>query len=604
MSAQKQSEQKQSASSSSLVGRRLGRYEVLAKLASGGMASVYVARAQGVAGFERLVAIKALHANLAHEEEFMAMFLDEARLAARIRHPNVVPTLDISDTVDAGYYLVMEYVEGEHVGRLLSSAANRGERLPAPVTLRIMVDTLGGLSAAHKLTDDSGKCLNLVHRDISPHNILVGVDGIARLTDFGVAKAEDRLTHTREGQIKGKLSYMAPEHASAGRTDLRSDLFSVGTVLWECLTVKRLFRAESAAATLKRLLSEEIQPPSNIAEELKPLDDLVLKALSRDIDKRFQDADSFAEALEERASEVGGMASLRTVGKAVRTHAADKLERDKKRIKEAVELLATSTTSSGVQRRTAEDPNSEVSVDMRTPSSGAQQSVLSVLSSTSNLSKLSGVHMQHTQKSVLLPGARVPPPGPWPPEDSEAISISPLPGEPPEIPGLRPSLMPQIFAGRFRPVWFAALAAFFVVLAAAAFWALSGQQQEQIRVIAITPDQQQTPPTTPPPAAERAEAEGPAVPAEHLTPGTPGTPGTARPTGAGAGKVKTPTAADPKVHGSTSAHREPTERKGRGSSISKSSRKRETQKPTRTRPSAPRRQPVPDDDFPASNPYL
>ena len=181
------------------AGHRLGRYEILAKLASGGMAVVYVASAQGAAGFERLVALKVLHANLAYEDEFIHMFLDEARLAARIRHPNVVPTIDISDSIQTGYFLVMEYIEGDHLGGLLGAAHRAGGRLSLPVILRIVADALAGLGAAHALTDDNGRPLQLVHRDVSPHNVLVGCDGVSRLTDFGVAKAEDRLTHTRDG---------------------------------------------------------------------------------------------------------------------------------------------------------------------------------------------------------------------------------------------------------------------------------------------------------------------------------------------------------------------------------------------------------------------
>ena len=156
------------------------------------------------------------------------MFLDEARLAARIRHPNVVPTIDISDTQDAGYYLVMDYIEGDHLGALLQKAYKLGARLPAPIALRVIVDALEGLAAAHELTDESGRRINLVHRDVSPHNIMVSTDGIARITDFGVAKAEVRLSTTRQGQFKGKLAYMAPEHASTGEADQRSDLFSAG----------------------------------------------------------------------------------------------------------------------------------------------------------------------------------------------------------------------------------------------------------------------------------------------------------------------------------------------------------------------------------------
>jgi serine/threonine-protein kinase len=301
-----------------MAGRQLGRYEILTQLASGGMASVYIARAQGVAGFERLVAIKVLHPHLAYEQEFISMFLDEARLAARIRHMNVVPTLDVSDSPGDGYFLVMEYIEGNHLGALLGRAAKKGERLPQPFVCRVLVDTLQGLGAAHRLTDEHGTPLKLVHRDVSPHNILVGTDGIARLTDFGVAKADVRMASTRAGQFKGKLSYMAPEQASSNETDQRSDLFSVGIILWESLTGRRLFKGESNAATLNKLLNDTIIKPSDLWPDLEPFDDVVMKALSRSPEGRFQSADEFGDALDNAAGRAG-VAKTRDVAEVVRS---------------------------------------------------------------------------------------------------------------------------------------------------------------------------------------------------------------------------------------------------------------------------------------------
>lgn len=321
---------------SSLAGRRLGRYEVLARLASGGMAGVYVARALGVAGFERLFAIKVLHPHLAHEEEFISMFLDEARLAARIRHPNVVPTIDISDTEDAGYFLVMDYIEGDHLGALLQQAYRRGTKLPFSISLRIAVDALNGLGAAHALTDENGQRINLVHRDVSPHNIMVSTDGIARLTDFGVAKAEVRLSTTQEGQFKGKLAYMSPEHASNGEADQRSDLFSMAIILWESLTGRRLFRAENHAATLHKICLEPIPLLSSVDPALAPFDEVLAKGLERDRDLRFQSAEEFAEAIEEHAHVLDGVANPRAVAKLVREYAVEKLERDQSLVRAAI----------------------------------------------------------------------------------------------------------------------------------------------------------------------------------------------------------------------------------------------------------------------------
>ena len=321
-----------------MAGRQLGRYEILTQLASGGMASVYIARAQGVAGFERLVAVKVLHPHLAYEQEFISMFLDEARLAARIRHMNVVPTLDISDSPGDGYFLVMEYIEGNHLGALLGRAAKNGERLPHPFVCRVLVDTLQGLAAAHRLTDEHGTPLRLVHRDVSPHNILIGTDGIARLTDFGVAKADVRMASTRAGQFKGKLSYMAPEQASTSETDQRSDLFSVGIILWESLTGRRLFKGESNAATLNKLLNDTVVKPSEFWPDLEPFDAVVMKALSRNADERFQDADEFGEAIDEAAGRAG-MAKTRDVAEVVRSLDADKLQGERQRVRDSIQML-------------------------------------------------------------------------------------------------------------------------------------------------------------------------------------------------------------------------------------------------------------------------
>ena len=185
-------------------GTRLGLYEILGILGTGGMATVYLGRAHAVGGFQRLVAIKYLHPHLLRDEEFIQMFLDEGRLAARIHHPNVVATVDLEQN-DLGIYIVSEYIEGDQLLGLYKKARARDERIPAPVTVRIMLDVLSGLHAAHELTDDDGKPLQIVHRDISPHNVLVGSDGISRLTDFGIAKAEERISTTREGIVKGKL---------------------------------------------------------------------------------------------------------------------------------------------------------------------------------------------------------------------------------------------------------------------------------------------------------------------------------------------------------------------------------------------------------------
>ncbi len=275
----------------------LGDYTVLAKIASGGMATVYVARKHGAGGFERLVAIKVCHPHLRDNEEFVSMFLDEARLAARIHHPNVVATLDVND--GDLLYLVMEYVEGYSLAKLTREATRTQTILPVELCVSVMIDALTGLHAAHELRDADDQPLNLVHRDVSPQNVLVGIDGIARITDFGIAFASARHTVTSDGRIKGKYSYLCPEQITALPATRRMDLFSAGIVLWESLTGCPLFRKKDDAGTVNAVLNEVVRAPSSIVPTLpRELDLVVQKALERDPAARYATAADFAEALE------------------------------------------------------------------------------------------------------------------------------------------------------------------------------------------------------------------------------------------------------------------------------------------------------------------
>jgi eukaryotic-like serine/threonine-protein kinase len=279
--------------------RGVGRYIIYGELASGGMAAVYLGQSLGQAGFSRAVAIKRLHEHLAREPEFVAMLIDEAKLLSSVHHPNVVSTLDIVCEND-DLLIVMDYVEGETLAMLLREAGKRSPgRGPSPaVVSRIMLDALEGLHAAHTAKTHKGEPLNIVHRDVSPQNIMVGVDGVARVLDFGVAKAEHRRHVTRPGHIKGKFSYMSPEQVRGARVDARTDVFATGIVLWECLTGHRLFAPTEKTRGVERVLTMPIPRPSTHDKTLsREIDDVVMRALERDPAARYASAADFARAL-------------------------------------------------------------------------------------------------------------------------------------------------------------------------------------------------------------------------------------------------------------------------------------------------------------------
>ncbi len=289
----------------------IGRYAVHDEIASGGMATVHLGRLLGPVGFSRTVAIKRLHPQYAKDPDFSSMFIDEARLAARIRHPNVVATLDVV-AMESELLLVMDYVQGESLSRLLRTARNRQELVPLRILTTTLAGILHGLHAAHEAKTERGERLEIVHRDVSPQNILVGSDGVARVLDFGVAKAAVRMQSTREGQIKGKLSYMAPEQLRGdSNVDRRVDVYAAGVVLWEGLVGKRLFEAENEGRLLTKILLEPVPSPQMFVPSIpNELSDIVMRALARNRDERFSTAREFAQALEQvmhpaNASEIG-----------------------------------------------------------------------------------------------------------------------------------------------------------------------------------------------------------------------------------------------------------------------------------------------------------
>lgn len=280
-----------------MLPRKYGRYEALELIASGGMGSVYFGRARGAGGFERQVAIKVMHQHIAEDPSARAMFLDEARLAACIHHPNVVPTVDVAED---GSFIVMEYVAGASLDAVLKRLGEEGKLLPVEVSLRIILDVLEGLHAAHELTSPDGP-LNIVHRDVSPHNILVGVDGLSRLTDFGIAYAEYRIASTKAGELKGKLRYMAPERIEDDATDRVCDVYSVACVLWEMLVGERLVEGEIGAIVACNIVAGPRATPRELRPAVPPaIDAVCMKGLQRS-DNRYPSALALGQALEDAA---------------------------------------------------------------------------------------------------------------------------------------------------------------------------------------------------------------------------------------------------------------------------------------------------------------
>jgi len=276
----------------------IGRYALFDELARGGMATVHIGRLLGQGGFARTVAIKRLHPHLAKDPEFVTMLLDEARLAGRIQHANVVAMLDVVAT-DGELFIVMEYVHGEALSRLLRAASRAGEHVRPAIASALMVGVLDGLHAAHEVRGDRGEPLGLVHRDVTPHNIMVRRDGNALVVDFGVAKAAGRFHTTEEGKIKGKLPYMAPEQLRGGNVSRRTDIYAAGAVLWETLVGERLVGGQNEGEVLEQLLFGSIKPPSTRVDGVPPaLDEVVMRALSKDPKERFATAQEMARALE------------------------------------------------------------------------------------------------------------------------------------------------------------------------------------------------------------------------------------------------------------------------------------------------------------------
>jgi hypothetical protein len=338
----------------------LGRYVLHRELASGGMAAVYFGRLIGPSGFARTVAIKRPHAHLMKDRDFAMMLIDEARLAARIRHPNVVSTLDVIET-ESELALVMDYVHGEALSRLAAATRSRGESVPLPIAAAILIDALHGLHAAHEAADETGRPLGIVHRDVSPQNLIVGGDGITRIVDFGIAKAAGRLLTTRDGSVKGKYAYMAPEQIRGQPVTRQTDIFAASIVLWELLTGEGLFRGANEGEEVYKCLEGVADPPSTRNPKVPPaFDAIVLRGLAKTPSERYATAREMASDIERaapavRPSEIGAWVE-RLAGGILRGRAEIIAEMERTTTDPAAVVPGLALTSAAVVEKGASEP--------------------------------------------------------------------------------------------------------------------------------------------------------------------------------------------------------------------------------------------------------
>jgi serine/threonine-protein kinase len=276
-----------------IKGTRFGKYTLINRIAVGGMAEIFLARQEGLEGFEKTICIKRIRPHLSSQVSFVRMFLNEAKLAAQLNHPNIVQIYDLG-RIGESYFIAMEYIHGRDMSRCIPKAEKIGIQFPLVYALKVVTSICEGLYFAHNRTDAYGKPLNIVHRDITPENVMVSFNGTVKILDFGIAKATSQIEQTRAGEIKGKLSYMSPEQCMGKPLDHRSDIFSLGVIAYEWITGYKLFTGENEMAILKAIIDGKIYPPSYFKEDVpEAVERILMKALEKDREKRYQSAWDF-----------------------------------------------------------------------------------------------------------------------------------------------------------------------------------------------------------------------------------------------------------------------------------------------------------------------
>ncbi len=299
------------------VGSSASSYEILAKLAEGGMAEIFLARSKTGAGVERMVVLKRVLRHAAQDEQLVKLFVDEARLAAQLQHPNVVQVYDVGK-LGSSYFFSMEYVHGETVRDVMLHARHRGLKIPIATVMTLAAGAAAGLSHAHERRGMNGRPLGIVHADVSPSNLMITYDGVVKIVDFGIAKAEHSVADV-EHPVKGKLCYMSPEQVRSRPLDRRSDLFSLGIVLWELLTLQGLFRGDSDFLVMNSIITEPVMAPSQVRPDVpRDVDDIVMRLLAKEPERRYQSAAELLDAIEAATMRMSSLLSTATVARQMR----------------------------------------------------------------------------------------------------------------------------------------------------------------------------------------------------------------------------------------------------------------------------------------------
>jgi len=439
------------------VGSTANSYQILAKLAAGGMAEIFLARGEGVAGVERYCVLKRILRDRATDVHFVRMFLDEARLAAQLQHPNIAQVYDIGKLGDS-YFFTMEYVHGETVRALLHRAQGLRRALPIHGVLTIAAGTAAGLHHAHDRLGLDGRALGIVHRDVSPSNLMVSYEGGVKVVDFGVAKAADRAQETKSGTVKGKISYLSPEQCRGKRVDRRSDLFSLGICFWEMLTTERLYKRATDFENMNAIVTEPTPAPSSRRADVpKEIDALVLRLLAKNPDDRFQTAAEVVEAIEAVSARTSMVLSASALGRFVRELFGQRpepwLELDAARDQpEPVTVTSEPIPRElGLAVADAVDQRLASVIDLSTPPSVTES--IDALHSASSVPLGLGLAKVDKLAALGLPLAAPPPTNPGiearairstPPlgARSETVSLSMVPAEPVAVDKVPPPLGP------------------------------------------------------------------------------------------------------------------------------------------------------------------